>query len=151
MKYLLYIFYRHYNRNKNNETAYWSALFALVAPAVLYGAAVYFYFFPENGVPDEPVCLIIGGIAACIIGYFVQDSIKERHIKKPELQQKYKSYHGYLAVVYVLAAITLFLLSAKRSNAISDEIIIKVIQNSNPVNSGEIKFKPPEQAPEAEP
>lgn len=141
MKYFLYIFYRYYSRKKNNETAYWSAMFAMVAPAVLYCGAFYFYVFPENGVPDNNVCLIIFTIGLAIGYYFVWDFIKERHLKKPELAEKYKRHHGFLALLYVVGGIACAFLAGMHANKVEEDLMQKVIE-ARPADLQEVRFKP---------
>ena len=134
MKYFLYIFYRYYKSGSWEKTPYLSALIGFVFPLVLYVLAIIVFVYPEVEI-NKGVFLIVMlsaiGIGCAIAWYF----IRPKDLLNPKFETRYNSFHGFLAILYIVCSCVLFLTVAIYSKASQNSATIEVVKFA-PIKSG---------------
>jgi hypothetical protein len=116
MQYILYILYRYYYNGSNNTVAYVQSIFILLT---LFGLNIFtiaialdqMYLFDFLDVTKGARFLLIF-LLYVVPGYVLLSTIvKRRDLENPNLESKYKKFHGFLFALYFILTVSIFMLS----------------------------------------
>jgi hypothetical protein len=147
MKYFLYIFYRYYGGSSYESMPYISALTLFVLSLSFYVLSLYMLIFPETEIQDKDTFLVwtlsIFAIACFLVWFF----IREKDLRNPEFDERYRKSHGFLLMLYLACGLTLFFVSVLYSKGHSessyevDEVIFEELPT---IDQSELREKEPQ-------
>ena len=116
MKYILYLFYKYYNKGSHKNIAYESAILALIT-VILFNIFLLLMLFDFMhllnflGQKNKYLQYIVFIVTFYIPGYLLfSNLISKRNIQNIELSLKYKKFHSWLLFMYLIVTFILIIL-----------------------------------------